>query len=424
MEKPCEIPNASRVHSYGFLEGITMKYLLSVIVSFSFIASINSVQLFQGTELCVLVFEDSNRNGVKEDYELFIAGAQADLYDENSKKITYLLTDGVSESICRTVEAGIYRIVLDPPTGYMLTTPKEWNGSVTQNRTTAKFGVIPAPPPTQICILVYDDTDGNGTLDRGESLARGARVEIFDISNKRIGWFTTDGVSEPNCTYVETSNYRIHVEAPEGYRATTRLDWKLDVTQNSIANLEFGVQYINSQTTGTQSTNSQIPSKNTFTRERILPFLLFVFLVGGTFMLGYTFKSRLISTSNSLRKKWGIANIVLILFTFASFLSVGVFTDLNIEVRGIVANSAAVVIIICTVSEILVSIHDRFSANYSRFKKSWGIANLSILALTIIIAPILGFAGYIKDNTTFDLVVSIIIICVCFEIVWAIQNRK
>jgi len=103
-----------------------------------------------------------------------------------------------------------------------------------------------------ICVTLYNDANGNGTLDTGEGLVSEGQFALLDLANSTtLQTYTTDGASEPYCfQQLASGNYRITSTLPGGYKATTRSDWDLALAAGSSAVLEFGAQSTGEATGG------------------------------------------------------------------------------------------------------------------------------------------------------------------------------
>lgn len=99
-------------------------------------------------------------------------------------------------------------------------------------------------PSGAICVQLYADLNGNGVLDAGETSVNGGVFTILDTgSSSTLGTYTTGEKPEPYCfEKLPPANYRISLQAPAGYVATTRAEWELALAMGSTANLEFGAQ--------------------------------------------------------------------------------------------------------------------------------------------------------------------------------------
>lgn len=107
----------------------------------------------------------------------------------------------------------------------------------------------PLPTPTsilgngEICVILYNDVNGNAVNEDGEALLAGGAVSITN----RIGTVsqtgsTTDTAGAPMCSEVPEGEYNISLGVPEGYNGTTLLTQVLSVKAGETAILEFGAQ--------------------------------------------------------------------------------------------------------------------------------------------------------------------------------------
>jgi hypothetical protein len=83
----------------------------------------------------------------------------------------------------------------------------------------------PAAPPTpsigQICILAFNDRNGDGQQDTDENLLAGVVFALSDASGPKDS-YTADGVSEPYCfANLQPGSYQVTMKPPTNYSATT-----------------------------------------------------------------------------------------------------------------------------------------------------------------------------------------------------------
>jgi hypothetical protein len=83
----------------------------------------------------------------------------------------------------------------------------------------------PAPSPTpatgQICILAYNDRNGDRQQDADENLLAGVVFTLSDANGPREA-YTTDGVSEPYCFVdLQPGSYSVSAKSPANYSVTT-----------------------------------------------------------------------------------------------------------------------------------------------------------------------------------------------------------
>lgn len=123
-----------------------------------------------------------------------------------------------------------------------------------------------------ICIMLYNDANGNGIYDAGEGLVANGQFSLLDMSNSNtVATYTTDGASEPHCfENLPSGNYRINSTVPTAYKATTRSDWDLTLAAGSTADLQFGAQSSGTATAGETPTTTTADSDSTSRLVRAL----------------------------------------------------------------------------------------------------------------------------------------------------------
>jgi len=122
------------------------------------------------------------------------------------------------------------------------------DGSPTPTATpTATATATPPPSPTpstgQICVLVFNDVDANGTQAPGEGLVAGAMITITNPFGSVVATYTTDGEHEPRCFGpFDPGTYRVAEKEPPGYESTTPNLAFVPVTANTIITAAFGAR--------------------------------------------------------------------------------------------------------------------------------------------------------------------------------------
>ncbi len=107
----------------------------------------------------------------------------------------------------------------------------------------------PLPSPTSyngnasVCILLFEDINGNGMTDAGEAPLAGGAVSITDRAGKVSLTGSTNSGPDPLCfDKVPEGDYNVSVAVPAGYNATTNTNYPLKVTAGDQAVLNFGAQ--------------------------------------------------------------------------------------------------------------------------------------------------------------------------------------
>ena len=166
-------------------------------------------------------------------------------------------------------------------------TPSEAAESESQDLTsdTKDSDIIEVEKSGAICVILYDDLNGNGVLDPGESHVLGGEFALADMSTGEVldGHTSTESESEAFCfSGLASGNYRITAGSPEGYTPTTRTDWDLTLAAGSTANLEFG-----SQLTGKSDQIDEVSNTASALRPAILGTVGVVLLLAAVGVAGY-----------------------------------------------------------------------------------------------------------------------------------------
>jgi hypothetical protein len=105
---------------------------------------------------------------------------------------------------------------------------------------------VPTPtlPPSSgdICVLLFTDTNGNSIPDGGETPLAGGAISVTDRDGK-VSLTDKTNATEPVCFSTLTEGeYNISVAVPEGYNATTLLNYPLKLKGGDKSILDFGAQ--------------------------------------------------------------------------------------------------------------------------------------------------------------------------------------
>lgn len=105
------------------------------------------------------------------------------------------------------------------------------------------------PTPTsslgnaQICILLFEDINGNGMPDGSESQIAGGVVSVSDRVGRVSLTGTTTRSAVPLCfDEIEAGEYNISLALPEGYNPTTTMNHPLTVHPGDRSTMDFGAQ--------------------------------------------------------------------------------------------------------------------------------------------------------------------------------------
>src|SRR5512138_192954 len=110
--------------------------------------------------------------------------------------------------------------------------------------------VTPTPfaGTTEICVLLYDDMNGNALREANEPAIAGGAISVTETGGKYSKTLETALNADPTAyqgicfTDVPEGNYNIGAAIPDNYNATTRLTDTFEVKAGDRAEVSFGAQ--------------------------------------------------------------------------------------------------------------------------------------------------------------------------------------
>jgi hypothetical protein len=95
----------------------------------------------------------------------------------------------------------------------------------------------------EVCVYLFDDVNGNGNPEGSEAQIAGGAVSITDREGKVNLTGNTLGGVDPLCfAEVPEGEYNVSVAPPEGYNATTAMNYPLVVRAGDQSLMNFGAQ--------------------------------------------------------------------------------------------------------------------------------------------------------------------------------------
>lgn len=140
--------------------------------------------------------------------------------------------------------------------------------SPTPNPLITNTPLLPTPTPYNgngnVCVILFDDINGNGMQDETESALAGGAVSIANVIGNISKTENTLAGTDPVCIEVPEGEYNISMAIPGGYNATTSLNLQnVKVQAGDMAILEFGCQVSSaSQQQQVESEDTTDPSSN------------------------------------------------------------------------------------------------------------------------------------------------------------------
>jgi hypothetical protein len=207
-----------------------------------------------------LVWLDVNNNGLLDGLEAGIPNVQVVLKDGLGATVGTLFTDASGQYLFSGLPAGNYTVLVTRPSG---TTPTyDFDGIGTPDQVTVglsngekrldqDFGYRVLPPLlATVSGTVWDDADGNGSVNGGETGLPGLTVTLFNGSTV-VASLPTGPLGQYSFAGIPAGNYTVQVTPPTYWGATFDADGLgtpnaaavvLAAGQN-LAGVDFGYQY-------------------------------------------------------------------------------------------------------------------------------------------------------------------------------------
>ncbi len=197
------------------------------------------------------VFDDANANGLQGSGEAGIAGVTVSLYDNLNNLVGTQLTAANGSYSFANLAAGNYTVVETDPAGYVSTTDNSVPAAVTPGISTAvNFGDQPIPGgnPASISGVVFNDANGNGTQDAGETGLSGVTVDLLNSGSVVVATTLTAADGSYSFTGLGPGIYTVRETDPSGMTSTTPNSVSVTLSDGTLAIVDFGDETIPSAT--------------------------------------------------------------------------------------------------------------------------------------------------------------------------------
>ncbi len=95
----------------------------------------------------------------------------------------------------------------------------------------------------QICVLLFADVNGNALAEPDEGSIAGGAISISNTTGDVSLTDMTDNSGEPTCfDEIPEGEFNVSVAPPEGYNATTAMNYPLKLVAGDSSVLDFGAQ--------------------------------------------------------------------------------------------------------------------------------------------------------------------------------------
>ena len=150
----------------------------------------------------------------------------------------------------------------------------------------------PVSGTTEVCILLFDDTNGDALRQETELGLEGGAVSLTNLNGSYSQTQTTTAGIDPDTLEpvrscfvdVPSGEYNISMAVPDSYNATMLLSYTLTVKAGDRASVDFGAQ----SKTLTVSESTEAPQNN---RSSLLGIFGFLLLLGGAGLGYYAYRS-------------------------------------------------------------------------------------------------------------------------------------
>lgn len=106
---------------------------------------------------------------------------------------------------------------------------------------------LPTPMPVKgqgtICVLLFNDTNGNAVAETGENSLANGEISIASQAGDYSKTAPSTGDNTPVCfNNINEGQYTISVAIPEGYNATTAQNYTVQLKAGDTSTIDFGAQ--------------------------------------------------------------------------------------------------------------------------------------------------------------------------------------
>ena len=207
-----------------------------------------SVTVAPPASISGVVFHDVNLDGSKLASESGIVGVIVNLYDSTGTTLIASTTTGAGGIYnFPNLTAGNYLVVEIDPAGYVSSTANSVPVTLVAGSSgTADFGdyQLPNTALSNISGVVFNDANGNGVQDAGETPLSGVTVELENSLGIVIATTTTNASGAYTFTNLPAGTYTVVETDLPGYVSTTLNNIAVTLSAGTNATINFGDQTV------------------------------------------------------------------------------------------------------------------------------------------------------------------------------------
>ena len=198
---------------------------------------------FQTVTITGEVYDDANDDGTLDDGEQGLSGWTLNLLNSASQVVATTTSTSSGDYTFSSVGPGTYTVEEVLQTGYIQTSsPASYSVTTSsgQNAANLNFGDLLVE---SVSGEVYNDLNGNGSLDSGEPGLAGWTVNLLNSASQVVATTTTDSHGDYSFTITTTGTYTVQEVLQSGYTVTAPASGTYAETLasgQSIAGLNFG----------------------------------------------------------------------------------------------------------------------------------------------------------------------------------------
>lgn len=194
------------------------------------------------------VFDDANKNGIRDAGEGGVSGVTIELLDSKGQAVTTTVTALDGSYRFPDLTPGTYKVRELLPQGFDPTSAVEYTLTVVAGQNaSACFGVSSDDPSTatigsrESC-GVFNDRNGNGVRDAGETGIAGIRIELLDMASVLVAVTVTDADGAYFFGGLRGGSYKVQAIVPQVGGGSTTLVRTVTLAPGASTSPCFGVQ--------------------------------------------------------------------------------------------------------------------------------------------------------------------------------------